>query len=303
MTRTPAHRLLAVAAVLMVSAAFSCKTATVTSIGSDLGVITERQKASVDRTSEAFRKSFEDLNEEEEYRLGRAVAADLIFRYGLRRDPGLAAYLNRVGAAVAAVSSRPEVFGGYHFAVLDSPEINAFAAPGGFVFVTHGLLELVPDEEALAAVLAHEVAHVAGRHGLAAINKNRLLEAFGILGQEAGRTFDREELDTLTDLYEGAVGDIVKALVESGYSRDQEREADRRAVEFAAAVGYGPGALVAFLDRLEKAGESRSSGMFATHPPAADRRTAVDPVVASLQGSGTDPAPRKARFDRAMAGL
>jgi len=288
--------------VLLALTAPGCETKTVTQVGTDLGVISANEKGSIDRTSEAFRRSFQDLTEEEEYYLGRAVAANLIQRYGLANEPEFGAYLNRVGRSVSLYSSRPEIFGGWHFAVLASDEVNAFSAPGGFVFVTRGLLGQVRSEDELGVVLGHEVAHVAFKHGLAAINKNRLMEAFGVLGEEAGKTFSQEEITKLTELYQGAVGDIVKTLVESGYSRDQEREADRNGVTFASGVGYDADAMLAFLKRLEQAGTAGGQGAFSTHPPAAERLAAVEPVVSALP-AGTDPAPRRARFEQALAGI
>jgi predicted Zn-dependent protease len=128
-------------------------------VAAEQGVISEGQKGAIDRTSEAFRESFEDLTEEEEFYLGRAVAAEILARYPLRAEDDLSAYIRRVGRAVAAYSPRPETYQGYRFAILEDAQPNAFAAPGGFVFLTTGLLALVANEEQLAAVLAHEVAH------------------------------------------------------------------------------------------------------------------------------------------------
>lgn len=300
------RRLIALLVVLALVAlgTLGCESATsgATRLGQQLGLINEQQKGSIDRTTQAFRKSFHDLTEQEEYSLGRAVAAQIIARYGLYHEPSLTAYVNRVGKAVVVVSSRPEIYGGYHFAVLDSDEPNAFSAPGGFIFVTRGLLRIVPNEDALAGVLAHEVGHVAEKHGLAAINKDRLMDAFGILGREAGRTMQKENLVKLTDLYEGAVGDILKTVVEKGYGRSQEREADEDAVKFASAIGYQPKALLDFLTRLESTAKPGAPRLLSTHAPAAERKAWLEPIVSSLP-AGTDPAPREQRFRLAMAKL
>lgn len=282
----------------------SCKASELaTGVAADTGVITESQKGSIDRSVEAVRRSQEDLTEAEEYSIGRAVAADLIARYGLVDNPILTTYVNRVGRAVVISSSRPEIYAGYHFAVLNSDQVNAFATPGGFIFVTKGLLRLVSDEDALANVLAHEVAHVANRDGLAAINKNRLLEAFSVVGNEAGRTLNQSELLQLTKLYDGAVGDVVKTLIETGYSRDTESRADQDAVHFASGIGYQPEAMLTFFDRLGAASEQDKAGLFSTHPQAAERKAAVTPTVDSLAGSGTVSDERTARFRDALATL
>ncbi|MBN1826887.1 MAG: M48 family metalloprotease [Candidatus Eisenbacteria bacterium] len=273
-----------------------------TSIAANQGYISDDQKGAIDRTGEAFRKSFEELTEEEEYYIGRAVAATLLGRYPLYKNDEVTGYVNRVGRAVALYSSRPEIYGGWHFAVLDVDEVNAFAAPGGTILITRGMLAILPDEDALACVLAHEVGHVAGRHGLAAIQKSRLIDAFAILGREAGTAWNKEELVKLTDLFDGAVGDVVRTLVERGYSRSQEKEADRMAVEFASAVGYRADGITRFLERMDESG-SGGAGMFATHPPAKDRIRDVEPVVKSRLAEGTDPSARTERFKRSTRSI
>ncbi|NNF08138.1 MAG: M48 family metalloprotease [Candidatus Eisenbacteria bacterium] len=287
----------------VITLGWGCKAASIaTDIAAESGVISEEERDSANRTIEAFRKSAEEMTEEEEYYIGRAVAADIISRYGVVQNRSVTEYLNRVGKAVSLTSSRPEIYNDYHFAILDSDEINAFAAPGGFVFITRGMLKLVPNEEALSMVLGHEIAHVANRHGLEAINKNRLLEAFAVLGNEAGKTLDREEVVKLTKLYEGAVGDIVKTLIESGYSRSQEKDADHQGCEFAANLGYEAGAMLEFLGAMDKAAAG-GGGMFETHPPAQDRIATLRPIVKSLGDRGTESSARTTRFQKAMASL
>ena len=274
-----------------------CKTGGLTRIGTEIakdkGLITEEQKTAIQKTEQSFRESFEDLTEEEEYYIGRAVAATLLSRYKALGDAGVTGYVNRVGRAVTLASSRPEIFNGYHFLVLDSDEVNAFAAPGGFIFITRGTLALAADEEALACVLAHEVAHVALRHGLSAIQKGRLVEAFAILGKEAGAAWNQEELLKLTEVFEGSVGDVVRTVIEAGYSRKQETEADRYAVEFAAAMGYDPAALVRFLESMESG--AGGAGVFRTHGGAAERVADVRPLAQARAG-GAGAEVRTQRF-------
>lgn len=270
-------------------------------IAADKGYISKDQKAAIINTEEAFRKSFEELTEEEEYYIGRAVAATILSRYKVYSHTNLTRYINRVGRAVSLASSRPEIYNGYRFMLLDTDEVNAFAAPGGFIFITRGMLALIRDEESLAAVLAHEVGHVAGRHGLGAIKKSRLVEAFAVLGKETGSAWNQKELIKLTEHFDGAVGDIVRALIEKGYSRSQEEEADRYAVQFAAAIGYEPEGLVRFLEKMEKSTkDSGKPGMLKTHPSAKDRRKSVAAAVKDRTSQGTDPAPRVARFKKHM---
>ncbi len=299
------RRLMLLALIALVLTAACAKVSQMTTeIAADQGLISQDQKRAIDRTSEAFRKSFEDLTEEEEYYLGRAVAASILSRYPIHDDPELTGYVNRVGQAVVLASDRPEIYNGYHFAVLDTDEINAFAAPGGFIFVTRGLLALTPDEDALAGVLGHEVSHIAVRHGLASIRKSRLVDAFAILGQEAGKELGQQDILKLTEIFEGAVGDIVRTLVESGYDRAQEREADRMAIAFASGIGYGPDGLGRFLEAM--AGQESSGGglgVLRSHPMSEDRLEAAREALAAHVGEGTDPQPRQARFRTHLAQL
>jgi len=217
-----------------------------------------------------LRKGFADISESEEHFIGRAVAAQVLTRYRPLNDPGLNAYAQKVAQAVALASDRPATFKGYHVQILDTSEVNAFAAPGGFLFVTKGLLQLVKSEDELAGVLAHEVAHVAKKHGLKTIQTSRLTSAFTTLGSEAAKSYTPQQVSQLTTAFEGAVEDVVNKLVVNGYSRDKEYEADEFAAQYAKAANYDPGALKTFLARLDKF-QGDSGGMFKTHPPAAKR--------------------------------
>lgn len=219
------------------------------------------------------RKGFSEISESEEYYIGRAVAAQVLTRYKPLNDPGLNAYAQKVLQAVALASDRPATYKGYHVQVLDSGEVNAFAAPGGFIFVTRGMLELVRSEDELAGVLAHEVAHVAKKHGLKTIQTSRLTSAFTILGAEAAKSYTPQQVSQLTSAFEGAVDDVVNKLVVNGYSRDKEYEADRFGAQYAKAANYDPGALKGFLARMEKAEGAGGGGMFKTHPSPAKRES------------------------------
>jgi predicted Zn-dependent protease len=218
-----------------------------------------------------IRKGFAEISESEEYYIGRAVAAQVLTRYKPLNDPGLNGYAQKVAQAVALASDRPSTFKGYHVQVLDSAEVNAFAAPGGFLFVTSGLLRLVKNEDELACVLAHEVAHVAKKHGLKTIQNSRLTSAFTILGSEAAKNYTPQQVSQLTTAFEGAVTDVVDKLVVNGYSRDKEYEADKFGAQYARSAHYDPGALKTFLARMDKSAGGASGGMFKTHPAPAKR--------------------------------
>lgn len=211
-----------------------------------------------------------------ETEIGRGIAATLVGRFHLVDDQSLTQYVNLVGHAVAQQSSRPgEV--AFSFGVLDSDDINAFAAPGGYVFITRGALHAMRDEAELAAVLAHEVAHVDARH---VVDEIRRADVLGTVRDEAqleGPILDR-------------IAEVGSSALFTGLSRSDEMEADSLGMLYAAATGYRPGALLGFLERLageydaEPGGRLRELG--ATHPAPGERAEALR---RQLEAAGLDP--------------
>jgi len=265
------------------------------------GKISERDKTTILRTTEALRSTFADITEEEEYYIGRSVAALILSRYKVYDNAELTGYVNRVGQAVACFSSRPETYAGYHFLILDSEEINAMAAPGGFIFITRGLLKTCQDEEMLAAVLAHEVGHVAARHGLQSIKKARLMDAFKLIASEAASRVGSEDFKKLVSVFDSVLGDIMTVLVERGYDRKYEYEADSLSVKFLAQAGYSPAGLTGFLEQLKKEAPSVSAGArgwFRTHPLPADRLDRVNKEITAPAAALVSVSLRTARFQK-----
>jgi predicted Zn-dependent protease len=268
------------------------------------GKVSQEDANALVKTAGTLRSTFAEITEAEEYYIGRSTAALILSKYRLYRNDALSAYVNAMGTALAYSSDRPETYGGYHFAVLDSDEVNAMAAPGGIIFVTTGLVRRCADEESLAAVLAHEVGHVAERHGLQSIKKSRLIDAFKVIGGEAARTFDSEELAKVTAAFDGILGDVVETLVERGYDRKLEFEADKLALSYTARTGFSPGGLADFLAGLEerKPGGT-AAGWFKTHPGAADRLARVKAEIAGLGPVPPKLDVRTARFASAVKSL
>jgi predicted Zn-dependent protease len=266
-------------------------------------LLTEENITKVQKTATIIRNTFADITEEEEYYIGRSVAALILSRYDVYNNEPLNRYVNLVGNAVAAFSSRPEIYGGYHFLVLDSDEINAMAAPGGFIFITRGLLRECKDEEMLASVLAHEVGHVASKHGLQSIKKSRLVDAFKMLGTEAAKKYTPAELSQLTAVFEGALGDIAGSLIERGYDRKFEYEADGLSIKFGLATGYNPQGLAEFLKNLE-ALETKDKGLgwFKTHPRPEDRLARVAKLISAQKTLPVRDKVRQARFKQNFKG-
>lgn len=256
------------------------------------------------KVGKALRDSFADINEEEEYYIGRAVSALILSKYPVYNNKALTQYINTVGQAIVVYSDRPEIYAGYHFLILDTNEVNALAAPGGFIFITKGLLERCKDEEMIAAILAHEVGHVAAKHGLQSIKKSRLVDAFTLIGQEATKRYGPQELAQLTSIFEDVLSGIVEKLIERGYDRKYEYEADKLGVKVSANTGFNPNGLVDFLQTMvnDSTGQS-GKGWFKTHPSAKDRMDRVQKQIRGLKSIPKVQSMRTSRFKGAVKSL
>jgi len=273
-----------------------------TAVGQATGTLTPEQAASINRSAAAVEKTFQDITPEQEYYIGRSVAATIMTTYRPDNEAAATRYLNILGQTLAEASDRPETFGGYHFAILDTDEINALSAPGGLIMVSRGLLRCCRNEDALAAVLAHEIGHVELQHGLKAIQRGRLTSALTILAVEAGKNLGGQNLAEVTKAFEGSIADISNTLINKGYSRQQEYQADAAAVVILRRVGYHAAGLVDMLTQMEHRLQPGSHGFGTTHPPPADRIAALQKILGP-PAAYTEPPARQARFVRAMANL
>jgi predicted Zn-dependent protease len=242
-----------------------------TGIAQGAGLITADQGKAITTSATALDKSFQDITPEQEYYIGRAVVAQVLRTYPPLDQPEANEYVNLLGQSLAVFSKRPETFGGYHFLLLNSNEINAFAAPGGLILVTRGMLRCCKTEDELAAVLAHEISHVEKKHGLSAIKGARLTEAFLIMASESAKQLGGENLAKLTSQFEDCVGDVVKTLTTNGYSQAQEFDADHAAVDLLSRAGYPKPAMIAMLERMQKLTSTGGPGFAKTHPSARSR--------------------------------
>jgi len=199
-----------------------------------------------------------DVLEEE---AGRATASHVLSQMPPADDSPWAPFVKDAGKKLAAVSERPDV--DFRFYIVNSPEINAFAAPDGEIFVTTGLLRFAGrDSEAVAAVLAHEIGHVARRHGGEEIQAEMgwTTAAVAIFGLD----------HSLTKLLAGLAGQ----LVDLGYGRDRELEADLCSIRYLTRLGYPPSTGLKFLQLFQAHEHERLPGIakyLASHPPTADR--------------------------------
>ncbi len=204
---------------------------------------------------------------QKEREIGRNVAAVVAGRWNVVNNAALNDYVNMVGTVVAQQSPRyTEV--PFRFAVLDTADVNAFAAPGGYIFVTRGALELMENESELAGVLAHEVAHVDQKHVLESMRKANMLQGA------------RSEADLDGFLMDQLAGELT-SLIFTGLASEDELESDSLGMLYAAAAGYRADGLLSFARKLQ-AGETneRRRGLLAdlkaTHPDAAQRITAME---------------------------
>ncbi len=250
----------------------------------------------VDATSKASR----DISDEEEYYLGRAVAAKILGSYQLSSDRELTRYVNLIGKTVSLHSDKPFTYGGYHFAILETNEINAFASPGGTIFITRGMIRTASNEDELAAILAHEVVHINKRDGIAAIKSARWTQALTVIGTTAARNYSSAEVSQLVGLFEGSIDDIFKTLVVNGYSRSQEYAADEGALQILAKSGYDPNALKGFLNNLARQGKGSGGGIMATHPDTSDRIENIAGKIPSVKTSASAIEVRTKRFSKAV---
>ncbi len=285
---------------LLGCAAMETVTGVATEVGVQTGTISRQQGQSIKKSTKAVTKSLEDFTPEQEYYIGRTVGAVVLAKYKVLPDKRINAYVNLLGQTLAQASDTPELFGGYHFLVLDSDDINAFATPGGHIFVTRGLIRCCRTEDELAAVLAHEIGHIQLRHGMKAIEKARMTEALTILAQEGAKSFGSQEVAQLTQAFGGVISDITNTMINNGYSRTYEYQADRAAVTILRRVGYNPAALTEMLGVMARQIKPGGTDFAKTHPSPENRISELKDSGGTSSASVPPPA-RKQRFTKALS--
>ena len=217
-------------------------------------------------------KAGTDVSEPQEIELGSGIASSLLGAAPLLDNPALQSYVNRVGRWIALQSERPDL--PWHFGVLDDADINAFAAPGGYVFITKGLLARMNSEAELAGVLAHEISHVLRKHHLQALKKGARRELMADLAGEAIKSKGGDE--RLRKLVSAGT-----ELYARGLDKEDEFESDRMGVVLAARAGYDPYGLPAVLQTLQSINpaDSNLALMFKTHPGFDKRLELLGPLM------------------------
>ncbi len=214
------------------------------------------------------------LNGDEELRIGAAVSEKVRTRFGVVQDAAVHKYVTLVGRTLAEQSERPAL--DWTFIVLDTDGVNAFAAPGGFVHITRGALGLIKSEAELAAVLGHEIGHVAHEHTLNAIRKANAVD----LASDAALADRGQFLDRVADF-------AYDSVLEGKFDRGDELDADSFAVGIARKLGYAPGMLADFLGKLAARNEASQerNGLFASHPETTERIDSIRKMAGPTSGA------------------
>jgi len=233
-------------------------------------------------------KATREINQEEEVAIGRDVAAHLVGAAPLMPNARVQRYVNNVGRWLASQTERPDL--PWQFGVLEAPQVNAFAVPGGTVFITRGLLEKMGSEAELAGVLGHEIAHVLRKHHLKAIQKGALAS---LSGDAAGAALTNVNSDARKKL----VG-FGTEMYSRGLDKGDELEADRLGVVIAARAGYDAYGLPSVLQTLQgmNAADSALALMFKTHPAPGERLDALGKRMQPTLDAYADQAQLQSRF-------
>lgn len=213
----------------------------------------------------------------QEIAIGSGMAEEVAHTETTLADSAWQSYVNEVGQKLAAVSDRRDIE--YYFTVIESDQINAFAAPGGYLYIYTGLLRIMDNEAEMAAVMAHEISHVVGRHGIKRLQKAM---GFALAYQLAFGGGSSQAVDA-------AIG-VGMGLMFAGYSRNAEREADNFGIGYMVAAGYDPNGAVTMFEKLAAAGGDGSSNVFEkmsrSHPETVERINNAKAQITAQQTAG-----------------
>ena len=272
-------------------------------LGGGGGMSDEEKAEAVVKSARAVAKSFEDITPEQEYYIGRAVGAVVLDRYRPHTNQKANHYLNVLGRTLSLVSDRPETFGGYHFFILDSEEINAFATPSGLIFVSLGMLRCASSEDAVAAILAHEIGHIELKHGLKAIKTSRITTALTSAALTGVAVAGSNEMAELTTAFGDSITDITSTMINSGYSRSSELQADKSAVRILQAAGYNPWALVEMLEVMEQRLQPGGLDFAKTHPKPELRIREIEKTLTGIEKNQPVYPQRQSRYRSVLGEL
>ena len=255
----------------------------------------------------------EEYYPEDEYEIGRSVAATISNKYDIYTDaPGLTMYLNKICQTIVENSNAPNLYNGYRVAIIDSDEINALSTPGGHIFISRGLIACSDSEDALAAIIAHEIAHIQLKHGVGAIKTNKLVNIGISIGKDMASSVAKKHnlnkrgiSDKVFDSFISSVSVVAETLINSGFSQDQEFKADEEALKLMADAGYDPVAMIEMLEHLPCTDRESSliEGWNKTHPAPEERIRNAEFNLIFLNISVSDKYYRIPRYENEINGL
>jgi len=213
------------------------------------------------------------FSEKQEIAMGQETDQQIRQEFGIYQDKALNEYVDRIGQTMVPNSHRPNLK--YYFAVLDTPVVNAFAAPGGYIYVTRGILALMNSEAELAAVLGHEMGHVAARHSMKQLSGQMLAQVGLVLGSVLSKDIRKF----------AGLASIGMQLLFLKFSRSDEYQADALGISYARLAKYSPGEMLRFFSALEnmtaESGSHSIPTFLSTHPMTSDRIAKVKALVSS----------------------
>lgn len=242
------------------------------------------------RIAVADRDTFSENDTDEEVTFGREIAARLLGQYKMSGNRNLQKYVNLVGMNLTRNCNRPELE--FHFVVVESSEINAYSTPGGYIFITSALLQKMENEAELAGVLAHEIAHVTGRHVVKELNlkgaeKSAVSSIAALIGGAS---------ETVGIAFAQAVDKAVDLILRDGYKQEDEIQADSDAVLLCAFSGYDPSGLITLLNKVG----AIKSGVGKTYPHYDTRLSTLQRVITGAGIDGEKLALNTKRFSETM---
>jgi len=218
------------------------------------------------------KREFSLMSESQELAMGKQYDPSIVAQFGRYDHPQMQSFIDSKGKAMAAISHRPHL--PYEFKILDSPVVNAFAVPGGYVYFTRGIMAHFNNEAEFAGVLGHEIGHITARHSARQATRQTLAQVAFIGGMIASPEFRK-----FGDVAQQGLG-----LLLMSYSRDHERESDKLGVEYSTKIGYDAREMAGFFNTLKKLSDGPSLPTFmSTHPDPGERHLTVGRLAAEAQ--------------------
>ena len=234
------------------------------------------------------------VSESQEIQMGQQYDKEVIASIGLYPDPALQTYIQTLGSKLAATSERPKL--PWTFRVVDDPAVNAFALPGGFIYVTRGILAHMTSEAQLATVVGHEIGHVTARHTAAQISKQQLAGLGLAIGSIASPTIER---------YSGIAGQAL-SLMFLKFSRDNENQADELGVRYSSRANYDAREManvMRLLDRMSSGSGGRLPEWLATHPNPGNRLEHINTMISHMQQDFAGTMVNREAYERRLDGI